>query len=375
MKKIQMVDVVSQYERYKSEIDASILSVLKSGIYIQGPEVKKFELLLSNYLHSKYTISCANGTDALYLALRSLNLQPGDEVIVPAFTFVSTVEAVCLLGLKPIFIDIDSDTFLLNPNLIKDVLTNRTRAILPVHLFGQCCDMVLIQEIANQHNLFVIEDAAQSIGAKCHINSKSLTKKFSGTIGHIGITSFYPSKNLGCFGDGGAIFTQDQKISQQIRLLANHGQKQKYYHDIIGLNSRLDAVQASILSFKLSLLDHFNKKRNKVAEFYNKYFNDVSWIKTPVKRDDSDHVYHQYSIILSSKIDREKLQSYLFKKGIPTMIYYPIPLHKQKAYRHYSNQSLPIAEKVSKQIISLPIHPEMDLQQMEFIGKKIKNYI
>ena len=288
---------------------------------------------------------------------------------------MSTVEAVCLLGLKPVFIDIDPDTFLLDPHLIQDVISKRTRVILPVHLFGQCCDMVLIKEIANQHNLFIIEDAAQSIGSQCRVNNSSAIKNFSGTIGDIGITSFYPSKNLGCFGDGGAIFTQNKKLSQHIRLLANHGQKQKYNHDIIGLNSRLDAIQASILSFKLSLLDHFNAKRNEIAKFYNNYFNDVSWIKTPIKRDDSDHVYHQYSIILSSKIDRENLQSYLFKKGIPTMIYYPIPLHKQKAYRHYSNKSLPIAEKVSKQIISLPIHPEMDLQQMEFIGKKIKNYI
>ena len=375
MKKIQMVDVVSQYARYKSEIDTNILSVLNSGIYIQGPEIKKFELLLSNYLHSKYTISCANGTDALYLALRSLNLKPGDEVIVPSFTFVSTVEAVCLLGLKPIFIDIDPDTFLLDPHLIQDVLSKRTRVILPVHLFGQCCDMVLIKEIANQHNLFIIEDAAQSIGSQCRVNNSSAIKKFSGTIGHIGITSFYPSKNLGCFGDGGAIFTQNKKLSQQIRLLANHGQKQKYNHDIIGLNSRLDAIQASILSFKLSLLDQFNAKRNEIAKFYNTCFQGLTWLKIPVKRDDSDHVYHQYSIMLSSKIKREKLQSYLLKNGVPTMIYYPIPLHKQKAYRDYSNKSLPVAEKVSKQIISLPIHPEMDLQQMEFIGKKIKNYI
>ena len=375
MKKIQMVDVVSQYERYESEINTNILSVLKSGIYIQGPEIKKFELLLSNYLNSKYTISCANGTDALYLALMSLNLQPGDEVIVPSFTFVSTVEAVCLLGLKPVFVDIEPDTFLLNPNLVQDVISQRTKVILPVHLFGQCCDMVLIQEIASKYNLFIIEDAAQSIGSRCRVNRNSVIKKFSGTIGHIGITSFYPSKNLGCFGDGGAIFTQDQALAQKIRLLANHGQKQKYTHDIIGLNSRLDALQASILSFKLSLLDNFNAKRNEIADFYNESFDGVSWIKTPVKRDFSEHVYHQYSIILSSKIDRKKLQSYLLKTGIPTMIYYPIPIHKQKAYHHYSNKPLPVAEKVAKQIISLPIHPEMELEQMEFISKKIKNYI
>ena len=375
MKKIQMVDVVSQYQRYESEINTNILSVLKSGTYIQGPEIKKFELLLSNYLNSKYTISCANGTDALYLALMSLDLQPGDEVIVPSFTFVSTVEAVCLLGLKPIFVDIEPDTFLLNPNLVKDVISQRTKVILPVHLFGQCCDMVLIQEIANKYNLFIIEDAAQSIGSRCRVNRKSVIKKFSGTIGHIGITSFYPSKNLGCFGDGGAIFTQNQALAQKIRLLANHGQKQKYTHDIIGLNSRLDALQASILSFKLSLLDNFNTKRNEIADFYNECFEGVSWIKTPIKRDFSEHVYHQYSIILSSKIDRKKLQSYLLKTGIPTMIYYPIPLHKQKAYRHYSNKPLPVSEKVAKQIISLPIHPEMELEQMEFISKKIKNYI
>jgi len=375
MKEIKMVDVVSQYKRYSAQINKRLLNVLESGAYIQGPEVKKFESALSKYLNSKYVVSCANGTDALYVALMSLDLKPGDEVIVPAFTFVSTVEAICLLGLKPVFIDITPDTFLLNHNLIESLISKKTKAIIPVHLFGQCCDMGSIKLIAQKHNLFIIEDAAQSIGSMCAFRQSSSSQKFSGTIGDIGITSFYPSKNLGCFGDGGAIFTQKNKLSNKIKLITNHGQKQKYTHDIIGLNSRLDAVQASILSFKLKLLDDFNKKRKQVAAYYNDMFEDVSWLKTPKTQSNSDHIYHQYSILLSSKINRNKFQDYLINRGIPTMIYYPKPLHKQKAYINYSNNPLPISERVSERIISLPIHSEMDLEQIEFIGKQIKKYI
>jgi len=375
MKKIKMVDIVSQYNIYESEINTRILSVLKSGSYIQGSEVKKFESLLSQYLNSKHVISCANGTDALYLALMSLDLQPGDEIIVPTFTFVSTVEAVCLLGLKPVFIDIEPDTFLLNHNLIQALLSNKTKAIIPVQLFGQCCNMEELRLIAKNNNLFIIEDAAQSLGSKCNFKQQSSNIKFSGTIGDIGITSFYPSKNLGCFGDGGAIFTQSDKLAKKIRLLANHGQTKKNTHDIIGMNSRLDTLQAAVLSFKLDLLDEFNKERKKVAQHYNAVCSALDWIRTPIKADHSDHIYHQYSILLSSHINRNEFQAYLLKKGIPTMIYYPTPLHKQNAYTKYANKSLPVSEKVSKHIISLPIHPNMDMQQLEFISNAIQKYI
>ena len=375
MKKIQMVDVVAQYNKYESAINKRISAVLQSGSYIQGPEVKNFELLLSKYLDVEHVISCANGTDALCLALMSLDLQPGDEVIVPTFTFVSTVEAVCLSGFKPIFVDVDPDTFLLNPQLIKDAISNKTKAIIPVHLFGQCCDMEQLVLIAKKHDLFIIEDAAQSIGSKCNFKHKSVKNQFSGTIGDIGITSFYPSKNLGCFGDGGAIFTSNNQLADKIRLLANHGQTKKYTHDIIGLNSRLDSLQATILSFKLDLLDDFNAERKKVANYYNNVFSELDWIQTPIRTNHSDHIYHQYSILLAPKINRDEFQSYLLQQGIPTMIYYPTPLHKQKAYARYFQKPLPISEEISQHIISLPMHPNMEIEQLEFINHVIQKYI
>ena len=375
MKKIQMVDVVSQYMRYESEINNKILNVVKSGAYIQGVEVQDFEFSLSQYLKSKYVISCANGTDALYVALMSLNLKEGDEVIVPTFTFVSTVEVVCLLGLKPVFIDVDKDTFLINPHLIEKYISKKTRAIIPVHLFGQCCDMYSINLMAQKYNLFIIEDAAQSIGSQCMFSNNSQDRKFSGTIGDIGITSFYPSKNLGCFGDGGAIFTQNNKLSKKIRLIVNHGQKKKYSYDIVGLNSRLDALQAAVLSIKLQYLDLFNHERQKVANYYDKAFSDIEWITTPTQLKSSDHVYHQYSILLSSEINRDNFSNYLFKNDIPTMIYYPKPLHLQKAYSSFCHESLPVSEMLSNNIISLPIHSEMNMEQLEFICSTIKKYV
>lgn len=368
-----MVDVVAQYKRYSSVINKRIIDVINSGQYIQGSEVQNFESELSQYLNSKYTISCGNGTDALYIALMALNLKKGSEVIVPTFTFISTVEAVCLLGLKPVFVDIDPNTFLINPELIKNIISNKTKVIIPVHLFGQCCDMIAIKKIAKDYNLYIVEDAAQSIGSKCISNHKSLSK-FSGTIGHIGTTSFYPSKNLGAFGDGGAIFTQDLVLAKRIKMITNHGQDKKYVHKIIGLNSRLDAIQASVLSFKLSLLDEFNQKRQQIASKYNKRLQFVNWLQTPCVRDDTDHTYHQYSILLDSKINRKNFQDYLLKHEIPSMIYYPIPLHQQVPYKIYQKDPLPISEKISKQIISLPIHPEMTLTQINFICDVIKKY-
>ena len=369
-----MVDVVTQYKKYSSEINKRILDVVESGHYIQGSVVKNFEKLLSNYLKSTNVISCANGTDALCIALMALDLKRGDEVLVPTFTFVSTVESVCLLGLKPIFLDVDSDTFLLNNQLIEKKISNKTKAIIPVHLFGQCCDMRYIKKIAKKHNLFIIEDAAQSIGSKCLTNSSKLSMKFSGTIGDIGITSFYPSKNLGCFGDGGALFTQNNSLAKRIRLLVNHGQELKYTHDIVGMNSRLDALQATVLSFKLPLLDDFNKRRQQVAMHYDDNLSDINWLKIPQKQLTSDHIYHQYSILLSPSIERNKFQKHLLNNGIPSMIYYPIPLHKQKAYNCYVNESLPVAERLSKQIISLPMHSELESKEVDFICKIIQNF-
>ena len=373
MKKIHMVDVVSMYKSHASIIDKKIKKVINSGSYIRGVEVEGFEDKLSQFLKSKFTISCGNGTDALYIALMALDLKKGDEVLVPSFTFVSTVEAICLLGLVPVFIDIDPDTFLLNHNLIPDSITTKTKAIIPVHLFGQCCDMLAIRNYAKKYKLYIVEDAAQSIGSKCVVNKNKKTKS-SGTIGDIGITSFYPSKNLGAFGDGGAIFTQNKKLANKIKLIANHGQNKKYNHQIIGLNSRLDAIQAAILSFKLTLLNEHNNKRQNFAKEYDSRLLDLDWVKTPVLREGSNHIYHQYSIILDNRIIRKKFQAYLTSKNIPTMIYYPIPLHKQKAYRIYHTKPLPISEKISQQIISLPIHPAMNIQQIKFICDVIKKF-
>lgn len=370
-----MVDVVSEYNKYSEQINKRIQNVLSSGVYIQGTEVQKLEQELSVFLNSKYTITCANGTDALCLALRALDLKQGDEVILPPFTFVSTVEAVCLLGLKPVFVDIDRDSFLLNSALIEKNISDKTKVILPVHLFGQCCNMRQIKLIAKKYNLFIVEDAAQSIGSQCFYKKDSKDMKYSGTIGDIGITSFYPSKNLGCYGDGGAIFTQNQKLAHQIRLLANHGQEKKYVHKIVGFNSRLDALQATILRFKLSLLNKSNNKRQKVATEYNRILKSVDWITTPMESSFSEHVYHQYSIILSSKIDRNKFQQFLLNAGIPSMIYYPIPLHQQQPYKHFSNENLPVSEMLSKHIISLPIHPELEIEQIHFICDVVKKYI
>lgn len=369
-----MVDVVSPHKKYAEEINQRMKQVISSGVYIQGEEVKNFENSLSNYLNSKYTITCGNGTDALYIALMSLNLKKGSEVLVPSFTFVSTVEVVCLLGLKPVFVDIDPKTFLIDLQSVKDSVNINTKAIIPVHLFGQCCNMIELKIIAEKYNLFIIEDAAQSIGSKCSIN-QSNKMSFSGTIGDVGITSFYPSKNLGAMGDGGAIFTQKKYLADKIKMISNHGQEKKYIHKIVGLNSRLDALQATVLDFKLTLLNDFNEKRKKVAKQYDNELSQLSWIETPIMAINTEHVFHQYSILLNKSINRDKFQDYLASFNIPSMIYYPIPLHQQQAYKLYAGNSLPNSEKVSKKIISLPMHPELDLKQIKFICDVVKNFI
>jgi UDP-2-acetamido-2-deoxy-ribo-hexuluronate aminotransferase len=372
MKEIQMVDVVSQYNRYSDTINKEILDVIQSGHYIRGEKVSNFEDLLADYLKVNHVVSCGNGTDALQIALMSLGLNRGDEVLVPTFTFVSTVEVVCLLGLVPVFLDVDENTFLLNSSLIESHLSSKTKAIIPVHLFGQCCDMNKIQSIATKYNLFVVEDAAQSIGAK-YLN-KSSGDKFSGTIGDIGITSFYPSKNLGCFGDGGALFTNDVELADKIRVIANHGQRERYNYELIGVNSRLDAIQAVVLATKLKYLDTFNKSRISSASYYNENLCQINWLKLPVSSSFSTHVFHQYSILLGDDIDRSNFKEYLSSHNIPTMIYYPKPLHKQLAYKLYARSECTVADRISKQIISLPMHSELTLDQIDFISRTIKNF-
>ena len=349
---------------------------LKSDYITQGPMVLKVEEEMSKLTDKSFSVMCSNGTAALHLVAEMLSQNSNilnKNIITTPFTFVSTVEAICLLGLVPVFVDIDPDSFLLNHSLIPDSITTKTKAIIPVHLFGQCCDMLAIRNYAKKYKLYIVEDAAQSIGSKCVVNKNKKTKS-SGTIGDIGITSFYPSKNLGAFGDGGAIFTQNKKLANKIKLIANHGQNKKYNHQIIGLNSRLDAIQAAILSFKLTLLKEHNNKRQNFAKEYDSRLLDLDWVKTPVLREGSNHIYHQYSIILDNRIIRKKFQAYLASKNIPTMIYYPIPLHKQKAYRMYHTKPLPVSEKISQQIISLPIHPAMDIQQIKFICDVIKKF-
>lgn len=373
MEKIQMVDVVRMYNRHSEEIDRKIKYLINKGSFIQGNEVLSFEENLSKFLKSKHTISCGNGTDALYIALMALNLKPGDEVIVPSFTFISTVEAVCLLGLKPVFVDINPDTFLIDVEMIENSITEKVKAVIPVHLFGQCCDMVEILRIAKLHNIYVIEDAAQSVGSSCIFNDKP-KRKFSGTIGHIGTTSFYPSKNLGAFGDGGAIFTQNKALAKKIKLISNHGQNKKYSHQIIGLNSRLDSIQAGILNCKLKYLGSDNIKRFNVAKKYNELLSNLDWITLPKKTKKSDHIFHQFSILLNDKVNRLRFQKYLSGHKVPSMIYYPIPVHKQTAYKKFATKKLPISEFVSKNIISLPIHPVMKKNQIEYICEVIRNF-
>ena len=369
MRNIQIVDTVSQYEKLKTQIDYSIQNVLKTGIYINGPEVKKFELELAQFLNVKNCISCANGTDALKIALMSLDLQQGDEILIPTFTFVSVAEMVVLLGFKPVFIDVNENTFLFDIDSIEEKITNKTKVIIPVHLFGQSENMDKILRMSKRYNLYIIEDTAQSLGAEFMTRSKK--KQFTGTMGHIGTTSFYPSKNLGCFGDGGALFTNNQKLAKKIRLITNHGQASKYQHITIGVNSRLDAIQAAILRVKLKYLKKYNTLRKKNAEKYNKAFKNLGDIVVPKKVNNSTHIFHQYTIKIKNFKKREKLRDFLSKKGIPSMVYYPIPLHKQKAYIQFSSGPLKKSESICRQVLSLPMCPETSGEQIAFISNNV----
>ena len=368
-----MVDLISQYNKIKPEIDKALLDVVVSSAYINGPDVKAFKAELEAYLNAKCVIPCANGTDALQVAMMALDLKPGDEVITSSFTYVATAEVIALLQLKPVLVEVNPDTFTIDPAAIEKAITPKTKAIVPVHLFGQCADMESVMAIAQKHKLYVIEDVAQTIGAEYTFSNG--TKKKAGTIGTIGCTSFFPSKNLGCMGDGGAIFTNDEKLGERIRIIANHGQSTLYVHDQIGVNSRLDTMQAAILRIKLRHLDNYAAARNKAAAYYDKAFSNNPKIKTPARAANSTHVFHQYTLLLNG-VDRTKLREHLASKDIPAMIYYPIPLHMQKAYKddRYKEGAFPITEKLCANVISLPMHTELTDDQLKFIADSVLEF-
>ncbi len=373
MDKIQMVDLHRQYLRLRPELDLAMQEVIDSCAFINGPQVQRFASHLSSYLDVPSVIPCGNGTDALQIALMALDLKPGDEVIVPAFTYVAAAEVVSLLGLIPVWVDVDEKTFNINPWMIESAISPKTRAIVVVHLFGQCCDMEKIIQIAEQNHLYVVEDNAQSLGAGVLFADGSRRK--AGTIAHIGTTSFFPSKPLACYGDGGAVMTADERLAERIRMIANHGQQQKYHHKIIGCNSRLDTLQAAVLDTKLPHLDAFAEARRQVAERYDEVFgNDPRW-QIPVRAPYSTHVYHQYTLQVADG-QRDGLQQYLREKGIPSMIYYPLPLHKQAAFYGFSRigSVLSASEKLVQSVLSLPIHTEMAPEEVDYIIETVCNY-
>ena len=375
MKKIQMVDLQGQYEPIKDKINNSISEILDSSAYINGPYVHAFQKELEEYLGVKHVIPCANGTDALQIAMMGLGLQPGDEVITADFTFAATVEVIALLQLTPVLVDVESDTFNIDIEAVKKAITPKTKAIVPVHLFGQCANMEAIMQIAEEHNLFVIEDNAQAIGATYkHGNGKTAK---AGTIGHVGATSFFPSKNLGCYGDGGAIFTNDDTLAHTLRGIVNHGMYERYHHDVVGVNSRLDSIQAAVLSAKLPYLDNYCKARRNAANKYDKAFEDIEEAIIPYRNATiTDHVFHQYTLRITNG-KRDELVKYLGENGIPCGVYYPIPLHKQKAYLddRYNEADFPVTNQLVKEVISLPMHTELDDEQIDFITKKIIEFI
>ena len=369
-----MVDLIGQYEKIQKEIDAAVLNVIRSAAFINGPEVKAFQTELEQYLGVKDVIPCANGTDALQVAMMALGLQPGDEVITANFTYVATAEVIALLQLKPVLVDVNKESFTIDPAAIEAAITPRTKAIVPVHLFGQCADMEAIMAIAKKHNLFVIEDNAQAIGADYTLKNGQKVK--AGTMGIVGCTSFFPSKNLGCYGDGGAIFTNNDELGKKIRMIANHGQSVQYYHDEIGVNSRLDSIQAAILRIKLRHLDEYAAARRAVADYYDNAFANHTKIITPHRVQFSTHVFHQYTMVLKGA-DRNKLREYLASKEIPAMIYYPVPLHLQKAYRdpRYKEGDFPVTEWLCANVISLPIHTEMNVETLKYITDNVLDYL
>jgi UDP-2-acetamido-2-deoxy-ribo-hexuluronate aminotransferase len=373
MKNIQMVDLKSQYIKIKDQIDNAVIQTIESTSFINGPIVKEFSNSLSEYLNIKHVIPCANGTDALQIALMALSLKPGDEVICPSFTYVATAEAISLLGLTPVMSDVDPNTFNITAELIKPLITSNTKAIVPVHLYGQSCDMQEIMDLAKEFDLYVIEDNAQAIGAK--YTFRDGTVKNTGTIGHIGTTSFFPSKNLGCYGDGGAMFTNDDEIAKNLKMISNHGQQVKYYHKIIGCNSRLDSIQAAILNIKLKNLDDYSASRNKMAEEYDRNFSKIPELSIPKRQYNSTHVFHQYTLKVKSEL-RTNLIDYLKVNNIPVMIYYPVPLYKQEAFSDFVMNGFNInnVEELCSTVFSLPIHTEIEYSSQEFIIKKVKDF-
>lgn len=374
MKKMSMVDLKSQYKKIQPEIDAAILDVVKSSAYINGPDVKEFAKELEEYLDVKHVIPCANGTDALQIAMMALNFKPGDEIITASFTYVATAEVIALLQLKPVLVDVDPETFTIDCDAIERAITPRTVAIVPVHLFGQCSNMQRVMEIANAHNLYVIEDNAQAIGADFTLNNRTTMK--AGTIGTIGTTSFFPSKNLGCMGDGGAIFTQNDELAQRIRMIANHGQSVQYHHDEIGVNSRLDTIQAAVLRIKLGHLDEYCAARQRAANYYDTAFGNNPKLKIPGRQKNSTHVFHQYTLLLRG-VSRTALREHLENKGIPSMIYYPIPLHMQKAYTdpRYKHGDFPVTEDLCAHVISLPMHTELNSEDLAHITASVLEFV
>lgn len=373
MKPIQMVDLKGQYEKIKDEVNQGIQDCIDATAFINGPAVMEFQKDFENYLQVKHVIPCANGTDALQIAMMALGLKPGDEVIVPAFTYVATAEVIGLLGLKPVMVDVDADTFHIEIENLEKYVTANTKAIVPVHLYGQSADMEKVMKFAEKHNLFVIEDNAQAIGADYTFADG--TSKKTGTIGHIGCTSFFPSKNLGCYGDGGALMTNDDELAAKIRMIANHGQEKKYYHKVLGCNSRLDTIQAAVLKVKLMHLDKYSAARNKMANYYDEHLKDIDAIEIPVRASDSNHVFHQYTLKIKNG-KRDDLQAYLKEKGVPSMIYYPLPLYRQEAFQQYVEDgfSLPVTEDLCKEVLSLPVHTEFDQEVQDYIISEIKNF-
>ena len=374
MQKIAMVDLKAQYAKIKPEIDNAISEVINSTAFINGPAVKDFQTELEKYLNVKHVIPCANGTDALQIAMMALGLKAGDEVIAPSFTFIATAEVIAILGLTPVLVDVDKETFNIDPKAIERAITPRTKAIVPVHLFGQCADMDAIMEIAQKHNLIVIEDVAQAIGADFTSNNGTTSK--AGTIGEIGCTSFFPSKNLGCYGDGGAIFTNNDELAAKMRSVVNHGMTVRYYHDDIGVNSRLDSIQAAVLKVKLAHLDEYAKARQSAASFYDNAFKNCPFLAIPGRFSKSTHVFHQYTLVTSG-IDRNKLQEYLASKDVPAMIYYPVPIHLQQAYldSRYKPGDFPVTEALSHAVISLPMHTELTEEQLKLITASVLEFV
>jgi dTDP-4-amino-4,6-dideoxygalactose transaminase len=374
MKKIQMVDLRSQYLHIKTQIDKGIQDVIDSCAFINGPMVKTFQEELEKYLGIKHVIPCANGTDALQVSMMAMGLQPGDEVITSSFTFIATAEVIALLRLTPVLVDVDPGTFNISTEAIKRAITPKTKAIVPVHLFGQCAPMEEIMEIAKQHNLFVIEDNCQAIGSDYIFNDG--TRKKGGTIGDVGCTSFFPSKNLGCYGDGGAIFTNNDELAKQLRVVVNHGMEVRYYHDYIGVNSRLDSIQAAILNVKLAFLEEYAAKRRAAADFYDKAFSASPKLTIPVRYPKSTHVFHQYTLV-ANNVDRKGLIEHLSTKQVPAMIYYPVPLHMQKAYidPRYKPGDFPVTEALCNSVFSLPMHTELDEEQLTHIVDSVLEFV